>query len=94
MVAQFDDLYYNIVNNFDLERNDDCIWEQTRDSFIKEVEQIWFERIQLSNDAATLLDVFTEMEQPVYIMNDNQLPYGLCRPYENEEVLNVGFEGG
>ena len=81
------DFYDKIVNNFDLERNDDCIWEQTRDSFIKEVELIWFDRIQLSNDAATLLDVFTDYD-PVYIINRHDPPYGLCRSYE----LNVGFD--
>lgn len=86
------DFYDKIVNNFDLERNDDCIWEQTRDSFIKEVELIWFDRIQLSNDAATLLDVFTDYD-PVKIINSVFLPYGLCRFCEEVDVLNVGLDG-
>lgn len=89
---RLNDFYDKIVNGFDLERNDDCIWEQTRDSFIKEVELIWFDRIQLSNDAATLLDVFTDYD-PVSIINEHDYPYGLCRPNEDVQVLNIGFDG-
>lgn len=84
--------YDKIVTDFALERNDDCTWEHSRDSFIKEVELIWFERIQLSRDAVTLLDVFTDY-QPVYIINEQNPPYGLFRPNEDVEVLNVGFDG-
>lgn len=88
---RLNDFYDKILNNFNMERNDDCIWEQTRDSFIKEVELIWFDRIQLSNDAATLLDVFSDYD-PVYIINEQYPPYGLFKPNGVEEVLNVGFD--
>ena len=56
-------LYDKIVKEFDMTKKADIIWEQKRDSFIKEVQQAAMkndEKPKLSEDAIKLLDAAAE----------------------------------